>query len=239
MKAQLSAAIAGAYSQQLDSVAQQLWFAHGSGLIDDDDAMALAEAIEARRQRSNSVPRASAQPRSQRSPDRQRSIMRRRGLAACGAMPGNIAVNFTTSEQAVLVIIAHEVQRLGLCDLCMDALAAKAGTSRTTARNAIRTAETLGLIKRTERRIARDRNDTNILHIISPEWLTWLRLAPLGGRMQRSDKREYQHTNTIRVRPVNAAGAARSDDGDHKRSLGRGISEPAETDSYKQYCVPM
>lgn len=221
MKAQISAAIAGAHIRQLDHVAKQLWSAHGAGLITDDEAVILADALEARRNRPRLAPRPPAAPRRQRSPDRQRSIARRRGLAATGAMPPQIAAMFSTGEQAALVIIALEVQRRGACDMPMDEIAARAGTSRTTARNAIRAAEAHGLILRTERRIARDRNDTNVLRITSPEWLNWLRLAPMGGRMQKCAEHGYQFRNNVALssphKLLSGKGSAAGASADRKR----------------------
>lgn len=119
-------------------------------------------------------------PRECRSPDRQKSVRRRRQLASSGAVPGTIATHFTTSELAVLTVIARQCQSRKACTWFMDRIAAVAGVSRTTVRNALRQARALGLIDVTERRRTAWRNDSNVIRIISAEWLAWLGLG--GGR---------------------------------------------------------
>ena len=49
-------------------------------------------------------------------------------------------------------------------------------------RNALREARRLGLVTVEERRLARFRNDTNVVCIVSREWSAWLRLARSGER---------------------------------------------------------
>ena len=120
-----------------------------------------------------------ARSRSCTSPDRARSLSRRRQLAMSGAVPGTIAVSFTTGEIAALSVIARECQRRGRCEWFMDKIAAVAGVSRTTARNALRQAQALGLVTVQERRHRAWRSDSNIIRIVSPEWLAWLRIG--GG----------------------------------------------------------
>src|SRR4029077_3195166 len=107
-----------------------------------------------------------AHPRPCRSPDKARSISRRRHLAASGAVPGTIAANFTTGEIAVLTVIARECQRRGSCTWFMDRIAAVAGVRRSTARNALRHAQTLGLVTVQERRHCGWRSDSNIVRIV-------------------------------------------------------------------------
>jgi len=194
----IKAAIAAATFTQLDDIAKAVWGGYGT-LFDDDTAQTLGDAIEARRRAlapsTREIPhkpatgRHGSPRRPCRSPDRQRSIARRRQLAASGGVPGSIAVNFTQGELAVLTVIAREIRRstplvrerssAGF-SWCMDRIAAAAGVSRTTARNALRQAQALGLIEVEERRRNRWRSDTNIITIISREWTSWLRLG--GGR---------------------------------------------------------
>src|SRR5919202_3015783 len=83
--------------------------------------------------------------------DRARSIRRRRGIAASGMMPGPLAESFTQGEQAALAVIAGEVMEHGTCCLCLEAIAARSGTSRSTVKRAIKQARVLGLIHVTER----------------------------------------------------------------------------------------
>lgn len=194
----IKAAIEAATFTQLDDIAKAVWGGYGT-LFDDDTAQSLGDAIEARRralapatremQRNLATARHGPPRRPCRSPDRSRSIARRRQLAASGGVPGSIAVNFTQGELAVLTVIAREIRRstpsvrerssAGFA-WCMDRIAAVAGVSRTTTRNAIRQAQALGLIVVEERRRNRWRSDTNVITIISREWTSWLRLG--GGR---------------------------------------------------------
>jgi hypothetical protein len=187
---QVRDAIAAAPSTRtLDEVARTFWRAVAAGHIGEDDAQPVSEALEARRQALRPQPltgrsqpstgrlRGRDAPRPQRSPDRARSIARRRRLASAGPLPPNLACNFTTSELAVLAIVAAEVRRVGCCTRSNAELAARAGTCRTTVQNAVRRAAALGLLTVTERRITGWRNDTNLVRIVSPEWRTWLRLG--------------------------------------------------------------
>lgn len=182
---QLTTAIAGASLNRLDQLARTVWQGHAAGAIDDDLAQRLAEAIQARRsparaaQKPIGIPlgRVSIFPprRVQRSPDRARSIERRRTLAASGPMPSHLACRFTTSELAVLRIIADAVRDNGQCVLPVDAVAARAGVCRTTAQNAIRQAAREGLLTVQERRREGRRNAPNIVRIVSREWQAWIK----------------------------------------------------------------
>jgi MobA/MobL family len=150
---QINAAIAAtAEPRALDMLARSIWQAHGSGALDDAGASAALEALQCRRSAtrpqtpppSKRAPRASA--RRQRSPDRQASIERRRRLAASGPMPPAMAANFTGGELSALRIVGDEVRVHGCCALHLDAIAARAGTCRTTVKNALRQARALGLV---------------------------------------------------------------------------------------------
>ncbi|HEV2542915.1 MAG TPA: helix-turn-helix domain-containing protein [Methylobacterium sp.] len=119
-------------------------------------------------------------PRTGRSGSRPRtdaSMERRRRWAASGRMPPAIAARFTLAEQSVLSLVAAETCRRKDCRLSVGGMAAIAGVSETTVRNAIREAVKLGLLTVEERRLTGWRNDTNILRITSPEWTGWLRLT--------------------------------------------------------------
>jgi len=92
-------------------------------------------------------------------------------------MPPALAARFTVGELAVLRIVGDEVRASGLCGLCIDAIAARAGVCRRTAQNAIRQAARLGLLTIQERRREGQKNLPNIIRVISREWLAWLRLG--------------------------------------------------------------
>ncbi|MCB0018213.1 MAG: hypothetical protein KDE09_10525 [Anaerolineales bacterium] len=185
--AQLEPAISRAPARSLDELAKAVWKALASGIIEEKAAEQLATAIEARRAafqasregegRGSIKPR----PRAATRPQKAAGIARRRRQAASGAMPPEIAAHFSTGEQAALAVIAQEVRRNGRCAMFMDKVAALAGVSRTTARNAIRKAVKLGLLHLQERRIRWWRNLSNIITLISPSWRRWLCLSRRGG----------------------------------------------------------
>src|SRR4051794_41771954 len=78
---------------------------------------------------------------------------RRRRWAASGALPPALAARFTLAETAVLAVLAAEVLRHSACTLTVGHIAALAGVSETTARNALREARGLGLLTIEERRL--------------------------------------------------------------------------------------
>ncbi|MGY6286090.1 hypothetical protein ACXIT0_24905 [Methylorubrum extorquens] len=86
-----------------------------------------------------------------------------------------MAARFTTGELAALKIIADEVRARGVCELHVDAIAARAGVSASTVRNARRTAERQGYLSVEERRRQGQRNDTNRLTITDPSWQAWIK----------------------------------------------------------------
>jgi hypothetical protein len=107
--------------------------------------------------------------------NRQANMKRRRQMAASGAMPASLAAEFTQGEDAALCIVADECRVRGFCDLSNDAIAARAGGHRTTVQRALRKARELGLIIVQNRGRHGQRNLTNVVRIIAPEWLAWLR----------------------------------------------------------------
>ena len=187
---QMTAAIDGARTlTRLDHLSRSIWQGLAAGAVADDAAQALAERLHARR----SVLRGEIKPvgiplgrpsifpprRLQRSPQRPVAIARRRHLAASGPMPPALACKFTVSELAVLRIIGDEVRQHGLCDRCVDEIAARAGVCRRMVQNAIREAARLGLVTVEERRREGRRNLPNVIRIVSKEWSSWL---ARGGR---------------------------------------------------------
>jgi hypothetical protein len=181
---QLEATIGRAQGAALDAVTRALWAAHAAGQCSDDDATRLDAAIQARRLLERATPRvaggqgplkaALTHRRAQRPPVRSVAVERRRRLAASGPMPPALAARFTTSELAVLRIVGDEVQARGWCELCLDAIAARAGVCRSTARNALAQARRLGMVERRERRRAGANSLTNVVTVVDREWLAWL-----------------------------------------------------------------
>ncbi|WP_267428190.1 hypothetical protein [Methylobacterium sp. GC_Met_2] len=188
--ATMRSAIEGARTlAQLDSLSRTIWQAHAAETVTDSEAQGLAETLHTRRSaiREAVAPvgiplgRVTLFPpkRLQRAPERSVAIERRRRLACSGPMPPAIASRFTTGQLAVLRIVGDEMARHGACGLCIDAIAARAGVCRRLAQAAIRLAEGDGLLTIQERRHQGRKNETNVVRIISREWLQWLRR---GGR---------------------------------------------------------
>ena len=181
-----AAAAAARNTAAVDEIARLTWRAHAEGQLVDAEAEAISEALQGRRatfatRRAISpakpvlgLPRPARHPRS---PDRQASLERRRRQAMSGVVPAKIAASFTMAELAVLTVVARQCQRAGVCALHIDAIAALAGCSRTSVKNALRQARLLGLILVKERRIPGLPSLTNVVSIISKEWLGWLKLG--------------------------------------------------------------
>jgi hypothetical protein len=182
--------VAACHPVELHDIHRDMWLDHANGKLSVDDTEVLSEAFRARLEAFQerrtetrpkpraAAPRASARRR-QRSPDRQASIERRRRMVGTIAMPPSLAAKFTWGEVAVLRVVGDQVKRHGACSLYIDAIAAMAGMHRTTVQNALRQARRLGLITVEERRPpGRRKSLTNIVRIVSEEWLTWLRRGP-------------------------------------------------------------
>jgi len=170
---------------RLVELSRAIWQGHAAGALDDNAAQVLSELLHAQRGALRGSQAASGRitrrgsifppKRPQRSPDRAKSLERRRTLAASGPLPPALAARFTTGELSVLKVIADEVRARGMCELHVDAIAARAGVSASTTRNARRTAERLGYLSVEERRRQGQRNDTNRITIVDPSWQAWIK----------------------------------------------------------------
>jgi hypothetical protein len=168
---------------KLAGVGEVLWRAWAAGQVSDTEAEELSQLLEARkalpapekpvRRHVGSRPRSSA------------SMERRRSWAAAGRLPPAIAARFTMAEQAVLAVVASQAQRAGACMLTIGHIAALAGVSETTVRNAVREAKALGLILVEESRRSAWISNPNRLTIISREWSAWLKLTGANSRSPR------------------------------------------------------
>lgn len=194
---EMRAALAAAPRERLCDLSKALWQALAAGAVSEADAEALSGLIEARRAVGANLPDGKDASRSlfqartmirrpQRPPVRSAAIERRRRLAASGPMPPALAARFTTAELAALKIISDDVRSSGACMLPIDAIAARAGVSRTSVQNAIRRAVYLGMLERQERRRAYDRSLPSILRIVDREWSMWLKRGPKGGGLNSS-----------------------------------------------------
>src|SRR3954468_3479290 len=137
---------------ELAKVASLLWRAYAAGQVTEAQASELSDLIESRR----ALP-AAPKPVQRRLGSRPRSpasMERRRRWAASGALPPALAARFTLAETAVLAVVAAEVLRHTACTLTVGHIAALAGVSETTVRNALRAARGVGLLTLEERRAA-------------------------------------------------------------------------------------
>jgi hypothetical protein len=114
-------------------------------------------------------------------------------LAFSGPLPPQIACRFTVGELAVLRIVGDEMRRQGVCVLCIDALAGRAGVSRSTVKNALREARRLGLVTVTERRRRGLPSLSNVVRVIDGSWLAWLRHQPGRGGVNFLITTDNQH----------------------------------------------
>lgn len=226
--AQLEAAIDAAPRHQLAHVSGLLWRAYAAGTVTEEEAQRLSDAIEVRK----SAPRptgAPGRPRAGSRPRTDASMERRRRWASAGRLPPSIACRFTLAEQAVLSVIAAQIVRLGACMLPIDAIAALAGVSRSTVKNAVREAHALGLLRVEERRLTGWRNDTNRVTITDKAWIAWLRLrAGRGGvkTVTATNTRTDQKRHSSPREAETAAGSGRpmryGQGADWKNERGRG-----------------
>jgi hypothetical protein len=201
----------------LPEVARALWAAFSDGKVTEAEAEALSVLIEVRTLTCVGSDRSKAERALNptgtdaataalqdrvRSPRRavgsrsrtDASLERRRRWAASGRLPPALAARFTLAEQAVLALVAAETVRRKDCRLSIENMAAVAGVCRSTVKNAIREARQLGLLTVEERQITGFRNDTNVIRIISPEWLAWIRLARKGDPARSThSRREGRH----------------------------------------------
>ena len=221
--AEIRRAVEAAPRVKLPEIAVLLWRAYNAGQVSEVDAEALSELIELRKavKKPDIAPdRAGSlrKPVGSR-PRTDASMERRRRWAASGRLPPAIAARFTLAEQAVLALVAAETARRGDCRLAAGHVAAVAGVSRSTVKNAIRQARTLGLVTVEERQITGFRNDTNIVRIVSPEWSAWLRLG-------RKAPGYCRHGNTFGL-PL-SGGGVKSSASTPTEVLGRQGKHPSE-----------
>lgn len=188
-------AIEAAAPARLGEVTSAIWKAYGAGGLTDEQAGQLDELLRARQGVARAAPspaerldpgpglpalpglaRAKSKGKAGSRPASRESLARRRRWAAAGYMPPAIAAAFTPAEQAAIAVVAAEIGKRGSCSWAIGHVAAVAGVCATVVKRALRLARTLGLITVEERRIARRRNDTNVVRLASREWAAWLRL---------------------------------------------------------------
>jgi hypothetical protein len=222
---QLQRAVEASPRAKLHTVSGLLWRAYAAGQVSEVEAQALSDLIEARR----ALP-AAPKPAQRRFGSRPRSgasMERRRRWAACGALPPALAARFTVAEVAVLAVVAAEHGKGGACTLTIGHIAALAGVSETSVRNAIRQARMLALVQVEERRVSAFRNRPNRVTITAPEWRAWLRMRgrrvganPCRPRIQESTKGTSAQRNRAWAARGQGAGrdARERDSSSHSRA---------------------
>ena len=231
---QLREAAASAPLRELDAVSRAVWRGLAEGILSDDEAQSLAEIMHARRNavsrpleshgRPPSFGRYPTARKPQRPPAPSQSLLRRRRLAASGPLPPALACRFTVAELAVLRIVGDEVSRGKLCTLCIDALAARSGTSRSTVKRALAQARRLGIITVEERRRRGLPSLTNVVTVVSREWLAWLERRGRGPRSGYHGQQDIDQGASSRWKPKRAAGGeqgARAAQGEKRWRSGR------------------
>lgn len=179
----------------LTEVSSLLWKAFAAGRVSETEAEEISELIESKK----AVTPKQAPRRSGPRPRSPASTERRRSWSSSGRLPPKLSARFTSAEVAVLAVVAVEVKKSGDCRWPRAKLAAVAGVSESTVKRALRAARDLGLVVVEERRLSAFRNETNIVRIVSPEWITWLRVGGGGQGWSGNDKNNYS-------RPVETSG---------------------------------
>jgi hypothetical protein len=159
---------------------------NAAGILSDERLQAIYEAAHASRKNradttaryAATVERALAAPRAPKKTTPE-SIKRRRQHAMSGAVPKDLAADFTQGEIAVLTVIARQWQHTKKCGLAVSAIAAIAGTCETLVHTALQKAKALGMVDVLERRLSYCRSLTNIVSLISKRWAEWLKIDPL------------------------------------------------------------
>ncbi|MDF2997599.1 MAG: hypothetical protein K0R27_3236 [Xanthobacteraceae bacterium] len=176
-------------ADEITALTKDLWQSFDAGQISEAESEALDAAIALRRPilgpAKGMRPRILSmfKPRQRpRWPDRKASRDRRRMLGGGGNMPPALPMLFTEGQRAVLAILSGEVKHHGQCDLALDRLAALAGVCRTTVQTTLHEARRRGLISIKSRPQRGRRSLTNIVSILSSEWLTWLKRGPSAHR---------------------------------------------------------
>jgi hypothetical protein len=92
-------------------------------------------------------------------------------------LPDTLRHLFTEGQRAVLCIIMMEIKRRGICDWPIDKIAAQAGVCRTMVQTTLHEARRVGLLDITERPMRGQKSLTNLIRIISKEWLVRIERA--------------------------------------------------------------
>jgi hypothetical protein len=157
----------------VDDAIKDIWKAYAYGNI--SEAQAYAQTEKLRRERDGEI---SARMRL------------RRLWGGTSSLPPDVRVRLTLGQQAVLVAILRQCKISGICSLTNSQIAGLAGCCRTLVSQAKSIARRLGLITIQERRVSLRSNMSSVIRISCSKLMEWIRRGPVGGWLQKSDKKK-------------------------------------------------
>lgn len=129
--------------------------------------------------------------RKERSLNPDKHLAHRRTWCGPGRVKPSIRKHYPPSEAGVLAVIAEDVGRSGRCTRTAKQIAKAVGCGVRTVRRAWATAKELCHLSIEERSVPGRRvNDSNIIRIIDPEWLKWVRKCWSWKPKERSSPTE-------------------------------------------------
>jgi DNA-binding transcriptional ArsR family regulator len=204
---------------KLPELRSAMYRAFASGQITEAEAEELDTLINTKA--AIPAPEKPVQRRVGSRPRSSASMERRRSWAAAGRLPPALAARFTLAEQAVLAVVAVEVSKRGRSSLTVAHLAALAGVSESTTRNALREAEALGLVSVDRRRRSPWVNYPNDIQILSKEWTAWLRLRTgANSYSPRVSESKRGRENGIPPMASEPESRSQSTSGNQRRAIG-------------------
>ena len=204
---------------ELASLLNEIWQHQWPLSINDADAQFLTEAIEKRKPSHRSVgaqpisalrsrvsSRFAPRPCRRRLTEEQRTKrrLRKRMLSGSSVMPPATRSYFTEGERAVGCVVGGEIKRTGQCKLSIDEIADLAGVGRTTVQNFQHEARRLGLINVRHRPQRGAKSLTNVITIVSVEWLAWIKRGPSAAADRVQISKNVSTTKSIDLRKKEA-----------------------------------